>query len=391
MKILFVINNYYIRGNGISASGRRTVAELKKLGEDVRILAGPNPDPNGPQPDFPLKEFIFPIFQPIIRSSGFSYAEGDMKVIEEAVRWADVVHLEEPFVIEDRMIKICERLGKPVTGTYHLHPENITNSLGPLVHWKRLNRKILTAWRDLTFNHCDYVQCPTENVLDRLRRYHIKARCEVISNGLVPDPCIRPETPPADYEDPTRPLHVVYIGRLSREKDQPTLLEAMKHSKFAKRIQLHFAGLGPSTRRIKRMAHKLYKDGVLAYDPIISFENRDGLRQLAAQADLCIHCATIEVEGLSIMEAMQQGAVPVIAQGRYSGTSQFALDRRSVFPEQNPEALAHRIDYWLSHPKERWEMGKKYVRHMEEYDIRKSVDQLVQMFQKAIDSKAKKQ
>ena len=165
----------------------------------------------------------------------------------------------------------------------------------------------------------------------------------------------------------------------------------MRYSKYAKRIQLHFAGLGPSTRRIKRMAHKFYKQGVLAYNPIFSFENRDGLRQLAAQADLCIHCATIEVEGLSIMEAMQQGAVPVIAQGRYSGTSQFALDRRSVFPEQNPEALAHRIDYWLSHPKERWEMGRKYVKHMEEYDIRKSVDQLVQMFQKAIDSKAKKQ
>ena len=36
-------------------------------------------------------------------------------------------------------------------------------------------------------------------------------------------------------------------------------------------------------------------------------------------------------------------------------------------------------------------MGKKYVKHMEEYDIRKSVDQLVQMFQKAIDSKGKKQ
>ena len=391
MKILFVLNNFFITGNGLAASARRTVEYLRKAGHEVRIMSGPNHKDPSVKPDYPLEDYKFPIVQPIIRAQGYTFAQSNLPLMEEAARWADVIHLEEPFVIEDRMIKICERLGKPVTGTYHLHPENITNSLGPLVHWKRLNWKILTAWRDLTFNHCDFVQCPTENVLDRLRRYHIKARCEVISNGLVPDPCIRPETPPENYEDPSRPLHVVYIGRLSREKDQPTLLEAMKHSKFAKRIQLHFAGLGPSTRRIKRMAHKLYKDGVLAYDPIISFENRDGLRQLAAQADLCIHCATIEVEGLSIMEAMQQGAVPVIAQGRYSGTSQFALDRRSVFPEQNPEALAHRIDYWLSHPKERWEMGKKYVRHMEEYDIRKSVDQLVQMFQKAIDSKGKKQ
>ncbi len=391
MKILFVLNNLYTTGNGLAASARRTVKYLRAAGHEVRIVSGPNHQNPAEKPDYLLEDYKFPIVQPIIKSQGYGFSQSNLPLMEEAAKWADVVHIEEPFVIEDRMIKICERLGKPITATYHLHPENITNSLGPLVHWKGLNRKILTSWRDLTFNHCDYVQCPTENVLDRLRRYHIQARCEVISNGLVPDACIRPETPPADYESPERPFHVVYIGRFSREKDQPTLLEAMKHSQYAKRIQLHFAGLGPTARKIKRMAHHLYKDGVLAYDPIFTFENRGGLRKLAASADLCIHCATIEVEGLSIMEAMQQGAVPVIAQGRYSGTSQFALDRRSIFPEQNPEALAQRIDYWLSHPKERWEMGWKYVRHMEEYDIRKSVEQLVQMFQKAIDSKQNKQ
>ena len=40
MKILFVINNYYITGNGLSASARRTVIALKDAGQDVRILSG---------------------------------------------------------------------------------------------------------------------------------------------------------------------------------------------------------------------------------------------------------------------------------------------------------------------------------------------------------------
>ena len=112
------------------------------------------------------------------------------------------------------------------------------------------------------------------------------------------------------------------------------------------------------------------------------------MRELAAKADLCVHCATIEVEGLSIMEAMQQGAVPVISQGRYSGTSQFALDRRSVFPEKNPEALANRIDYWLARPELRWKTGFRYAQAMEKYDIAESARQLISMFQEAIDKKA---
>lgn len=387
MKILFVINNFYIPGNGLSASARRTVHQLRELGEDVRVLSGTNPDPDGPQPDFPLKPFIFPIFQPIITASGFSYATADKKRIEEAIGWADVVLLEEMFVLQYKAIKIAKRLHKPLVATYHLHPENITCSLG-IGHWAWLNRTLLRLWRKYIYNHCAMVQCPSENVLDRLRRYHFKAELRLISNGVIADACTRSQTPPPDYLDPERPLEVLYIGRLAAEKDQPTLLEAMRHSAFARRIRLHFAGNGPKAQCYKHQAQKLFEEGVVAYEPVFSFNTRDELRDLAAKADLCVHCAIIEVEGLSIMEALQQAAVPIIAEGRYSGTSQFALDRHSIFPEKNPEALANRIDFWLARPELRWETGWRYVKAMEKYDITESARQLIAMFQDAINRNA---
>ena len=384
MKILFVINSYYAAGNGMAASCRRTAQYLKQAGHEVRILSGPNLLAQEPQPEFPLKRFIFPLFQPMIESLGYQYASSDKKMIRQAVEWADVVHLVEPFVLQYKTIKIAKELGKPLTSTYHLHPENITCHMGPLFYWKGLNRSLLRIARHFIYNDCAALQCPTENVLDRMRRYHFKAKLHLISNGIIPDKCIRPAEPPQDYMDPQRPLEVIYIGRLSAEKDQITLLESMRYSQYAQRIRLHFAGQGDAEKKIKRLAAKLVKEGVLKYEPVFTFENRDGLRQLAVQADLAIHCATIEVEGLSIMEALQQGAVPVIAQGHTTGTAQFALDRRSRFPEKNPEALANRIDYWLSNPQERWEMGKKYAESMERYDIQKTTEQLIQMFREAM-------
>ena len=383
MKILFVINSYYAVGNGMAASCRRTAQYLQQAGHEVRVLSGPNLLAEEPQPEFPLKRFIFPIFQPMIDSLGYQYASSDKKMIRKAVEWADVVHLVEPFVLQYKTIRIAKELGKPLTSTYHLHPENITCHMGPLFYWKGLNRSLLRIARHYIYNDCAALQCPTENVLDRMRRYHIKSQLCLISNGVIPDACIRPETPPQDYLDPERPLEVIYIGRLSTEKDQFTLLEAMRFSQYAQRIRLHFAGQGDAEKKIKRLAARLVKEGILKYEPVFTFENRDGLRQLAAKADLAIHCATIEVEGLSIMEAMQQGAVPVIAQGHTTGATQFALDHRSRFPERNPEALANRIDYWLSHPEERWEMGKKYAQSMEQYDIQKSTEHLIQMFRDA--------
>lgn len=384
MKILIVINNFHMTGNGMAASARRTTNYLREAGHEVRVLAGPNPDRKGPQPDFLLREYKLPIGQSMVEAQGYHYAASDKKVIARAVEWADIVHLEEPFVLEYKTLKVAEAMRKPVTATYHIHPENISCHWGLLSHSKWVNRTLLRIFAKYIYNHCAAVQCPTENVMDRLRRYHVQSRLEVISNGLVPEECIRPKEKPADYTDPRRPFKVIYIGRLSREKDQMTLLEAMRYSHYAWSIQLHFAGLGGAEKQIREKISALLKEGVLRYPPIISFEDKEGLKKLAAEADLAIHCATIEVEGLSIMEALQQGVVPVIAAGRYSGTSQFALDHRSIFPAKSPEVLANRIDYWLSLPDERWKTGQQYAQAIQAYDIRRSVEKLVALFEWAI-------
>ena len=386
MKILFVVNNIFCQGNGLDASARRTVQALRDAGQEVRVLSCENLNaPNGPQPEYRQKEFHFPLFQPIINAQGYSFAKWGGPAIEEAVRWADVVHIEEPFFIEHAAMNWAKKLGKPLTATYHLHPENMFYSLG-MGNWSLPNNSMLRYWVRVFLNNCQYVQCPTENVRERLISFNVKAHCITLSNGLIPDKCTRPATPPEDYYDENRPLNVIYIGRLSGEKDQPTLLKAMRYSKYAHRIQLHFAGQGPKQKEYQRMAQKLYEEGILKHKPSFEFLNRDQLREIAANADLAVHCAIIEVEGLSIMEAMQQAVVPVIAVGRCSGTSQFALDDRSKFPAKDPKALAERIDYWLDRPKERWEMGFKYAESMEQYDIAQSVKGLVEMFEAAINN-----
>ena len=384
MKILFVVNNYYASGNGLSASARRTVKYLREAGEDVRVLSGKNHEAETPQPEYVLKDFHVPVFDPLIQSHGYKFAKTDISVIEEAVKWADVVHLEEPFVIEMATARIASKLGVPCTATYHLHPENLFCSIN-LGDWKFLNYNTLRFWRDFVFNFCTDIQCPTENVMKRLQQFGFKSRLHLISNGIIPDTNIRPRE--AAKKDSDSPFLVVCIGRLAVEKDQPTLLDAMRYSRHARQIQLYFAGRGPEADAIKEQAHRLFEEGVLAYDPIFRFHDRDGLRELAAKADLYIHCATVEVEGLSALEALQQAVVPVIAEGGLSATSQFALDGRSLFPTGDAEALANRIDYWLDHPEEREDMGWKYAESTENYDIHQSIAALIDMFKMAKESR----
>lgn len=107
MKILFVCNNAYNPGNGLSVSALNTIRQLRERGVDARLMAVRNADPDGPQPDFPLSHFKFPIFEPIIQANGFCYAKIESDIIEKAVAWADVVHFEEALFLEDAVRKVA--------------------------------------------------------------------------------------------------------------------------------------------------------------------------------------------------------------------------------------------------------------------------------------------
>ena len=382
MNILFVVYGFYLKGNGLSASARRTVQKLKEAGENVRVLSAPNTDPDGPQPDYPLKEKHYPIIDGLVTSSGYTFATRPLKVIREALRWADVVHIEEPFNLQRRTVLVAKAMGVPCVATYHLHPENLLSAVR-MGRWRLLNDIILWFWRFTVFDFCKDIQCPTKNVSDRLARNGFRSRLHLISNGLIIDG----DSPEKDHgADSDEVFNVICVGRLAVEKGQDTLLRAMRCSRYADRIQLTFAGQGPQADSYKRKAEDLYKSGVLRHEPKFVFLDQNGIRELARKADLYIHCATIEVEGLSCLEVLREGVVPVIADGPLSATAQFALDDRSVFPVRDYKSLAMKIDRWLDDKEERHKCEKLYASSVYRYDISRSIDDIRQMYKDAIAS-----
>ena len=384
MKVLFVINGYYTKGNGLSGSARRTVRKLKEAGIDVKVLSVRNSDPNGPQPDFVLNDFHIPLFDTLVKKQGYEFSKTDKSVIREAISWADVVHLEEPFFLQYEACKIAKELNKPLTGTYHLHPENLFASVGlDRVHF--FNKRTMIIWRDYVFNNCKILQCPTENVKGRLLRYRFKPELRVISNGLVMEDLLtKTDEDIKDTDINDAKYRIITIGRFSAEKDLTTLLKAMKYCRHSQDIRLIFAGRGPKKNKLERMANRLVKRGILKYPPIFGFYTLKELQKLSCSVDLYIHCAYIEVEGLSCMEAIQVGIVPIIAKGRYTATSQFALTDMSTYLSKDPKDLADKIDYWLDHDELRKEEAKKYIGLGNKYNIDYSIQQTIKMFEDAL-------
>lgn len=409
LKLLFVINNLYTRGNGLSASARRTITLLRERGHDVRVLSSGSAEQaqacDFTAPEFTLPAMRFPLADAIISAQGYAFAKPKRKVIKQAVAWADVVHLEEPFGLQARTAHVAKRAGTPVLATYHIHPENITATIHLDGLWP-LNALLLASWRRRIYALARVVQCPSDSVRQRLQRWGLGDKLVTISNGVGLAPS-KPaagtkteycapggrqvetkQTPGEAQPEGEQVYRLLVVGRFSREKDQATILKAMRHSRYASQIQLVFAGRGPTEKSLRRAASHLVRDGVLKHAPSFNFFDAAGLDTQAEQADLYIHAAFIEVEGLSCLEVLRHGVVPVIAHSPLTATSQFALDAHSRFKARDPKALARAIDYWLSDNDRRQTEAQKYLNIGAHYDINDCVSRLELVYRKLASSKA---
>ena len=409
LKLLFVINNLYTRGNGLSASARRTITLLRERGHDVRVLSSGTAEQaqacNFTAPEFALPARRFPLADAIISAQGYAFAKTKRKVIKQAVDWADVVHLEEPFGLQARTAHVARRAGTPVLATYHIHPENITATIH-LDSVLPLNALLLASWRRRIYALAQVVQCPSDSVHQRLQRWGLGGKLVTISNGVGLAPSKPAVSAKTERSEPGRQqaeakqatgkaqpvgeqiYRLLVVGRFSREKDQATILKAMRHSRYASQIQLVFAGRGPTEKSLRRAASRLVRDGVLKHAPSFDFFDAAGLDAQAEQADLYIHAAFIEVEGLSCLEVLRHGVVPVIAHSPLTATSQFALDAHSRFKARDPKALARAIDYWLSDNDRRQTEAQKYLNIGAHYDINDCVSRLELVYRKLASSKA---
>ncbi len=344
MKLLIVIDDYFNKSNGMCISTQRFVREYKKMGHDVCVLS------IGEKADFPVPELkiYLPFIHGLIAKQGFHFAKPIKKTLIKAVTWADIVQIETPFPISWQAAKLAKKQGKPVIGTFHIYPQNITASV-PILNNRFGNWCFMLFFREKSFKKCNALQVPTIKVAKWLQQHKFRQRLFVVSNGISSKFINNP------HKDKVgRPFTILCIGRFSHEKQQITLFKAMQLARHSSEIKLIFAGQGPLKKEYEKLARKLPNK------PIMKFYTPVQLRQIMSQSDLVVHCADVEIEGMACMEAFASGCVPIIADNPLSSTVNYALSENSRFPAGNSQILAQRIDYWFEHPQELNKMRQKY-------------------------------
>lgn len=201
-----------------------------------------------------------------------------------------------------------------------------------------------------------------------------KSKLHVISNGVAPE--YKPLHSPKPDELKSK-FVILFTGRFAGEKRHDLLVKAVAKSKYRDRIHLIFAGKGPRENSVMNLAKKL---GIEL--PEIGLHTPEELNKIINYSDLYVHPADVEIEAIAALEAITCGLVPVINDSPRSATRHFAIDGRSLF-DGTPEDLADKIDYWIEHPAEKEEMGKRYIEYSSRFKLDHCIDLMVEMFKEA--------
>ncbi len=372
MKILLIIDQFDNANNGTTISAKRFAEVLKRHGNEVRVVS------TGAQGEdkYAVKEIpLPPIANQIVKNQGMAFARPERATLEEAIAWADVVHFLLPLFLSMKGLKIAQEQKVPHTAAFHMQPENITYTL-KMGRSNYINNAIYHFLRDHFYNSFTHIHCPSNFIASQLREHGYTAQLHVISNGVDGDFVYRKLPKPPQLQGK---FVILMIGRLSNEKRQDVLIDAVKRSRHAADIQLVLAGKGPNLNKYRRLSADLH-------NPIqIGFYNKQQLMDLIASSDLYVHAADAEIEAISCIEAFSSGLVPIISNSPKSATPQFALDQRSLFESGNSVDLADKIDYWIEHPQERSEMEHVYSERGKNYNIDTCVSQIEEMFRLAIE------
>lgn len=377
MTIVYIIDSYGRFSNGTTVTAKRSKEYLEKLGHTIRVVSI---DDSKEQGFYQLEERNVPIVSYFAKKQHMHFAKPDREILTEAFKDADIIHLFLPFKSSLKAIKLGKELNIPVTAAFHMQPEHITYNMGLGRFGTPIAWLIYKYLKFKLYNKVTRVHCPSEFIKNKLVKNNYKNIFHVISNGIQDDFYTHPERElnPEQY-------NILSIGRYSKEKRQETLLKAVSKSKYKDKIKITLAGSGPKEKSLKRLAKKLKLNVEFV------FLNREDLIEKIKESHLYIHPAEAEIEGISALEAIASGLVPIVAVSKNSATKQFTITEESLFKVRNHRELKDKIEYFIENPKRRVELEEEYRNYMKRYHIDYSMKMLEQMFKEATNDHQKKQ
>ncbi|MDB5245533.1 MAG: putative Glucosyltransferase [Parcubacteria group bacterium] len=283
-----------------------------------------------------------------------------------------IVHVMFPSYACSVAKKAARELGLGLVAHIHTQPQNI------LIFLPRLLRTSLV--RSLILQHivrfvrdADRILCPSEFGKEIYTEKDPLLPITVLSNGIDLE-IFNKRTQDSIELVPRDSNIILYVGRLSKEKDPTTLIRAVPEIiRVNPSLMVRIVGTGPMEQELIALSKAL---GVQSH---ISFLGKVSDKQLLEEyraATLFVLPSHVELEGMVVLEAMAYGLPLLISDASTSASRYFVQENGLLFTAGDSNDLAAKALQILGDNHLRAHMKQESLTQVQFYDIERSTETL---------------
>jgi len=277
----------------------------------------------------------------------------------------DVVHIQSHVIIGRGLARIAHQRGIPVVATNHLMPDNILDHTTMPKFIDDLVVKLAWADAERTFALTRAITTPTRRAADFLEK-------TIDVKGVIPVSCGIDRTQYTPVIAPREKNRMVFVGRLTAEKQVQVILQAMTKLDPALETTFDIVGGGDQRKQLENLAAQLgLRDRVTFHGRTTDEE----LRALLSRASVFVIASIAELQSIATMEAMAS-ALPIVAADAVA-LPHLVHDGENgyLFEPGNVDELAARLtDVLTASPAEYERMQRASLDGVAIHDINRTLD-----------------
>ncbi len=235
-------------------------------------------------------------------------------------------------------------------------------------------------WPEYT-DMAEVVIAPSESIRKVLVEFGVRRPIEVIPNGVDLRPFMNPSQPrnKDDLGIPDTAVMMIYVGRLSEEKNIATLISQFSIAAgILPDLHLCLVGEGPAEADLKELSRGMGCSERIHFMGAVSYHE---IPNVLAAADLFVTASITEVHPLTVIEAMASG-LPIAAT-RSPGVIDSVDNGVTGFLAEDPEqGLAAAIVGLAASSELRRRMGIAARNASQAYDIHETVVNTVELYER---------
>jgi len=400
MRIGFFTDNYWPRVDGVVISVHAMKAALERLGHEVFIICPHYPNEPKSEKNVIRVRGIDPL-----KFSGFTSrvaiaSQRDKKRVESL--GLDVVHSHTQFSAGLMAHNLAKKQGIPHVSTYHTHLNELIKyfpysfhvgsvfatgmltaylkTLDPLkTYIKHIGPsqdtlgKRLDAMKRVYFKDVDVVVANSPHVLEHLRSLKLGVELAEVRNG------IQLPLRQSHHKAAHKPLRLVYAARLSSEKRQDAVIEAVAElDRRGLVVQLDIAGDGPHLEYCQDLVASLnLKDRVKFHGELEPEE----VSKLLSKSDVGVLASqNFDTYPLGLMEYLAAGLPVVYCDKHFEG---MGSKKSAVLSNPDSFSLAEAIAS-IAETSDYAEMSKAAVEDSRKHSIDDRARELEAVYQSLV-------